>query len=497
MTVILQKKNECEVFIDAPQHILYELQESFSFDVDGASFSPAYRKKYWDGKIRLVNITKQTIPAGLIYRLCKWLDKHQYEWEFKNNEFYGTPYEIDEKIHYEGVKLFMEKISTKTPREYQVQSVYQALKEYRKTILSPTASGKSLMIYSICRYMKTIGNRTLLVVPTKALVEQMTKDFEEYGWDTEENVHKIYEGHSIQTKAPVTISTWQSIYTLDKNWFRQFDCVVADECHQYKAKSIQGIIKKCPDAKWKYGFTGTLDGKNVNKLILEGLFGPIYTTTTYAELMENDFIAKLKVQIITLKHDYKKFNTYNDEIEYLFEHEGRNQFIVDLVQRLKGNVLILFSRVDGHGIPLEDKFKSVTNRPVHIIHGDVKVDVREEVRSIAESSDNNIILGSYGTMSTGVNIKNLHHVVFASPSKSRIRVLQTIGRGLRKGKNKERCMIYDIADDLRGHTQRNNYTLNHLIERINYYVNESFEYQMFELRVPDSQSDINTNTLFP
>lgn len=494
MTIVIQKRNECELHIDAPQHVLYELQKDFSFDVEGASFSPAYRKKYWDGKVRLVNITKQTIPAGLIYRLCKWCDKYQYEWKFKDNEFYGTPYEVDERIHYEGVKLFMNKISTKTPREYQVQSVYQALKEYRKTILSPTASGKSLMIYSICRYMKSIGNRTLLVVPTKALVEQMTKDFADYGWDTDENVHRIYQGHSIQTQAPVTISTWQSIYTLDKSWFRQFDCVVADECHQYKAKAIQGIIKKCPDVKWRYGFTGTLDGKNVNKLILEGLFGPVYTTTTYSELMENDFIAKLKVEIITLKHKYQKFNSYNDEIEYLFEHQGRNEFIVELTKRLKGNVLILFSRVEGHGLPLGDMFINATDRPVHIIHGEVGVDMREEVRSIAESSDDNIILGSYGTMSTGVNIQNLHHVVFASPSKSRIRVLQTIGRGLRKGKDKEFCMIYDIADDIRKENGRNNYTLNHLIERINYYVSENFDYQISEVRIPAPKTDLNTST---
>jgi superfamily II DNA or RNA helicase len=493
MTVVIQKKNECELYIDAPQHILYELQEAFSFDVEGASFSPSYRKKYWDGKIRLVNITKQTVPAGLVYRLCKWFDKHQYDWEFKNNEFYGTPYEVDPKIHYEGVKLFMNKISTKTPREYQVDSVYQALKEYRKTILSPTASGKSLMIYSICRYMKSIGNRTLLIVPTKALVEQMKGDFADYGWDTDENVHRIYEGHSIHTKAPVTISTWQSIYTLDKNWYRQFDCMIADECHNYKAKALQGILKKCPDTKWKYGFTGTLDGKNVNKLILEGLFGPIYTTTTYSELMENDFIAKLKVEIITLKHKYRKLDTYNDEIEYLFEHEERNKFIVNLTKNLKGNVLVLFSRVEGHGLPLGDMFINATDRPVHIIHGDVKVEAREMVRSIAETSNDNIILGSYGTMSTGVNIQNLHHVVFASPSKSRIRVLQTIGRGLRKGKDKEFCKIYDIADDLRKDHGRNNYTLNHLIERINYYVSENFEYSITELRLPEPT--INTNTI--
>ena len=135
------------------------------------------------------------------------------------------------------------------PRDYQVETVFHALKEYRKTIVSPTGSGKSMMIYAISRYLKSIGKRVLIVVPTKMLVEQMTKDFAEYGWDTDENVHKIYQGHSLDTKAPVTVSTFQSIYGLPKKWFSQFDAVIGDECHNFKAKVLQGIMKKCADAK--------------------------------------------------------------------------------------------------------------------------------------------------------------------------------------------------------------------------------------------------------
>ena len=487
--VVISKKNEIELHIDCDQHILYELQEDFSFDVEGASFSPAYRKKYWDGKIRLISVATQTVPAGLIYRLCKWFDKHNYTWEFKDNKYYGTPFEVDEKVFYEGVELFMNKISGITPREYQIETVFHALKEYRKTIVSPTGSGKSLMIYSICRYLKSIGKRVLLVVPSKNLVEQMTKDFADYGWDTDENVHKIYQGHSLDTKAPVTISTFQSIYGLDKGWFRQFDGVIGDECHNFKAKTLQGIMKKCPDAKWRYGFTGTLDGKNVNKLILEGHFGPVFRTTSSSELMEKGFLAKLKVEVIILKHDQKKFDTYNDEIEHLIEHERRNKFITNLVKGLQGNVLVLFTRVEGHGIPLCEMMEEGMNRPVHIIHGGVDVKVREEVRTIAEGSDNNVILGSYGTMSTGVNIKNLHHVVFASPSKSRIRVLQSIGRGLRKGKDKESCMLWDISDDFRGEHGRNNFTLNHLQERLKFYIDEDFEYRINEVPLPTTHCE--------
>lgn len=480
--VIVSKKNELEITLDCEQHILYELQEAFSFDVEGASFSPAYRKKFWDGKIRLLNLQSQTLPAGLTYQLCKWCDRHDYSWDFKDNPYYGLPYEQDEKIFYDGVDLFMNKIASVTPRKYQIDTVFNALKEYRKTIVSPTGSGKSLMIYSIVRYLKSIDKRTLIVVPSKSLVEQMYKDFIDYGWNPD-YLHKIYQGHSKDSSAYVTITTWQSVYGLDKSWFRQFDAVIGDECHQFKAKSLQGIMKKMPDCKWRYGFTGTLDGKQVHKLILEGLFGPVYKTTSSAELMEKGFLAKLAVEIVILKHEPQKFATYNDEIEYLGLCDYRNKFISNLATDLKGNVLVLFARVEKHGIPLHQMVEDGTDRDVHLVYGMTDVKEREKVRELCETSNDNIIVASYGVFSTGVNIKNLNHIIFASPSKSKVRVLQSIGRGTRKAKGKESFMLYDIADDFRKNGSRENFTLRHCAERIAYYVEQDFTYRITEVPV--------------
>ena len=481
--VIIEKKNELEITLKCEQHILYELQEAFSFDVEGASFSPAYRKKYWDGKIRLLNMSHQTLPAGLTYQLCKWCDRHSYSWDFKNNSYYGLPYEQDNKIFYDGVELFMNKIASVSPRKYQVDTVFNALKEYRKTIVSPTGSGKSLMIYSIVRYLKSIDKRTLIVVPSKSLVEQMYKDFIDYGWDPS-YIHKIYGGLEKNSEAYVTITTWQSVYGLDKFYFRQFDALIGDECHNFKAKSLQGIMKKCPDVKWRYGFTGTLDGKQVHKLILEGLFGPVYNTTSSADLMEKGFLAQLSVDICILKHEHKKFDTYADEIEHLGLCEYRNQFISNLACDLKGNVLVLFAWVEKHGLPLHEMVKmNAGDQKVHLIYGDTHVKEREKVREICETSDNNIIVASYGTMSTGVNIKNLHHIVFASPSKSKVRVLQSIGRSLRKAKGKDTAKLWDIADDFRKNGGRENFTLKHCAERISYYVEQGFIYRITTIPV--------------
>ena len=491
--VIISKRNEIDLDLECETHILYELQEAFSFDVEGASFSPAYRSRHWDGKIRLCSVAQKTLPSGLVYRLCKWLDKHGYTWEFKDNKYYGVPYEVDEMIVPEGVEYFLDKITHIKARSYQSETIFHALKEYRKTIVSPTGSGKSLMIYAIARYLKSINKRVLIVVPTKSLVEQMYGDFAEYGWDVGEHCHRIYQGHSIDTKKPVTISTFQSIYGLDRNWYRQFDGVIGDECHNFKAKVLQGIMKKCPDAKYRYGFTGTLDGKNVNQLILEGHFGPVYRTTSSSDLMDKGYLAKLNVEIVQLKHTPQEFNTYNDEIEFIGNCQERNKFISKLAIGLEGNVLVLFSRVEGHGIPLHQMMDSLTNKQVHLIHGDVDVQTREQIRKLVDHSFNNIIVASYGTFSTGVNIRNLHHVVFASPSKSRVRVLQSIGRGLRKAKGKNGCILYDVADDFRKPHGRNNFTLSHLTERIKLYNEEDFTYRIHEVALSLGE-DITTFT---
>ena len=171
-------------------------------------------------------------------------------------------------------------------------------------------------------------------------------------------------------------------------------------------------------------------------------------------------------------------------MDYLVEHEPRNKFIKNLAKDLKGNTLILFNYVERHGLPLFNMINSDTDRPVYVVHGGVDTEDREEIRELTEKSDNSIIVASYGTFSTGINIRNLHNVIFASPSKSSIRNLQSIGRVLRKGDNKSKATLYDIADDIS--TDRgNNYTLNHLLERVKIYNEEKFDYEIVDVKLKD------------
>lgn len=230
--VKIVKKNEVHMQLICEPYILYEMQEYFTFDVPGKKFMPQYRSKYWDGKIRLLSVHTGEIYVGLLDKIIEKLKRHNYTYEFVNNKYYGLPFELNENVSQEGLKDYMNCIcsSDRKPRDYQIQSVYDCLKYNRRLMISPTSSGKSLMMYSIIRYFTESNKKTLLIVPTTSLVEQIVKEFNAYGWNADDYCHKIYTGKEKITNSSVVVSTWQSIYQLNKSWFENFDVVIGDEC---------------------------------------------------------------------------------------------------------------------------------------------------------------------------------------------------------------------------------------------------------------------------
>jgi len=482
--LVISKSNEVFLKIKTEPHIEYELRDHFKFEVPGAKFMPQYRGRNWNGEIHLYDMRSKQIYVGLLDKVVNFCEQYGYTYKFEDNKFYGQPFEVNDMISYEGVKDYMQSICTHSPRDYQIEGVYDALRHNRKLLISPTASGKSLMIYSIVRYYESKGQKILLVVPTTSLVEQMYKDFEDYGWDAASYCHKIYSGKEKTNEFPVTITTWQSVYKLDRSFFEDYGVIIGDEAHLFKSKSLIEIMTKLHHAKYRFGFTGTLDGTQTHKWVLEGLFGPSYKVTRTDELMQQGHLSQLDIQCLVLKHPPQKFETYEDEIQYLISHEQRNKFITNLTLDLKGNSLLLFSRVEAHGAVLFDLINTNKrgDRKVFFIHGGVDTEERELVREITERENSAIIVASYGTFSTGINIRNLHNVIFASPSKSRVRNLQSIGRVLRKGKNKTKAVLYDISDDCTCNS-RKNYTLNHLIERIKIYNEENFNYEIITIQL--------------
>ena len=481
--VVIEQKDNIHLCVHCEPAIAQELSDYFTFQVPGASFSPQYRKRQWDGKIRLYSLKTQQIYVGLlpyVEEFCK-VNGYSYTSTLSKTEIVGKP---DQK--------FIDSLNLPksiTPRDYQLNAFGLAIQKQRAVIVSPTASGKSLMIYLISRFLLSRGKkRGLLIVPTVSLVHQMVGDFAEYGWDVDNNCQMIYEGQLKEPTGNLVVSTWQSIYEMPKAYFKKFDFIIGDEAHTFKAKSLTSIMNKLVNCDYRIGTTGTLDGTKVHKLVLEGLFGAVRKIISTKELMDRKQIASLRIKCLVLKHkdDICKnltSMTYNEEIEYLIGCEARNKFIRNLVSALEGNTMILYTRVAMHGQVLYDMFReheALKGRKIFFIHGNVDVEDREAARHITETQENAIIIASYGTFSTGINIKNLHNVVFASPTKSRIRNLQSIGRGLRLGDKKKEATLYDIADDLR-YKEYVNYTLDHYASRIETYSGEFFSFKIYNI----------------
>jgi superfamily II DNA or RNA helicase len=451
-----------------------EISDHFTFEVPGAKFMPIVRNKIWDGKIRLFNPLTCMLYCGLNHHLEQFCNSRKYELEF-DGPFADTEFSLIE------AKQFIEKLQPKhQPRDYQIDAFVHAVRKRRAVLLSPTGSGKSFIIYLLACWYRS---KTLVIVPTTSLVHQMASDFEDYGLP-KGMTHKIMSGEEKDTNKPFVISTWQSIYKMPKKWFDQFDVVIGDEAHLFKAKSLTSIMDKLTDCKYRFGFTGTLDGTQTHKLVLEGLFGAIRKITTTAALIEQKHLADFNIKAIVLKYpdDIKKIMAgadYQAEIDFIVRNDARNKFIKNLALSLNGNTLLLFQFVEKHGKILYDLIsKEAIERNVFFISGAIDGEKREEIRRIIETEANAIVVASYGTSSTGINIRNLHNVVFASPSKSRVRNLQSIGRGLRTSDSKSEAVLYDIADDLTWKSKKN-HTILHFVERIKIYSEERFPYKIY------------------
>ena len=487
--------NSVHMKVTADPGIRQEISEYFSFKPEGWQFNPKVRARVWDGTIRLYQPMRPTLYVGLLPKLREFCEARDYH--------LNVPDEIglDEKIDDDyGIELAKEINCKFIPRDYQNDYVVNALRKRRSLSLSPTSSGKSLIIYLIQQhYYQAFGHRTLIMVPTISLVHQMAGDFMDYGCD-ESLIYRIQGGIDKNTKSPIVISTWQSIVKQPKDWFAQFRVVLGDEAHTFQAKSLTTIMEKLVDCEYRHGFTGTLKSSEskTHQMVLEGCFGEVKRYVATKDLMEDGTVADFEVKAIVLSHSNDTRKVFKDalrqvkdnsrkypaEREFIVNHEKRNNFIKNLVHSLEGqNNLILFDLVEKHGKILEPLLKK-EGRELHFIYGGTKGEERERIRHLVENDPDkkHDILASYGVFSTGVNLRRLDNVIFASSSKSEIKVLQSIGRTLRKGNGSDKATLYDITDDLSvGSFQ--NYTLKHFRQRIDIYSNEQFKFKIYTIDI--------------
>lgn len=504
MQVEIVKVNESHIKVYSSFEIEQEIKQYFTYLAPGHAFNPKFRARLWDGKVSLYNIKTKLLPIGLYQKLVEFCDDQSIEIVFKECDRYSGV-NVPNDIDLEEVQAYVNDLnlwSKSGPialRDYQVSAIHKAIRDKRVTLISATSSGKSAVIYGCIRWIldNDPESRILLIVPNVTLVNQMFGDFKDYAsqsdWDVDKNCQKLYSGQSKELSKRVLITTWQSFSKISKDRVNGpkilslYRAVMVDECHGAKGVELQAILEKCTHAQYRIGTTGTIasgpDAK-LNILQIEGFIGPIHKVITTRELIDNKQVSGLDIRCLVLKYSDEqskliKSADYQEEIKWLVENNSRNAFIMKVALTTEGTTLILFKHRDSHAKKIYEALKKVSKRNVYYVSGTVDADERERIRQIANVEDC-IIVGTFQTMSTGVNLPNIRHVIFGCPSKSAITVLQSIGRGLRLHAGKTHMILWDIIDDLR-YKKNENYSYQHGIERLTIYRKERFDIKVKEI----------------
>lgn len=487
--------------LECDRSIQQELMEFFAYYADNYKFSPKYKARIWDGKIRLYQIHRSALYIGLIEQLKEFATSFRYELEDGPGSDILQNSNISLSRHSsEASRLLINDLNAipkkYAMRDYQLYAAVQAILHKRVLIESVTGSGKSLIIFSILRlYNDTFQKPALIIVPTIGLVNQMKSDFLEYDPSIDPNsIVGIYSGQDrSKTRNKdnlVIISTYQSLVTFDPGFFQNFQLVVVDECHGAKTVSVKKIMEMCTNADYRIGTTGTLPVDQLSIMTITGLFGRTIKTTTTKQLQEKKLLADLEIKCIRLKYPEleckvvaDRHSDYQQEVKYLIEHERRLSFISSVSSSQKGNTLILFTRVE-YGKALFNKIQELNeknqSRKIFLVYGGTDAEDRENVRRIVEEEKDAIIVASSPTFSTGINIRNLHNIIFSQGGKSMIRIIQSIGRGLRIAANNQSTTLIDIVDDL-SYKSRESYSIKHAAERLGIYIDHEFNFKVIEV----------------
>jgi superfamily II DNA or RNA helicase len=497
ITVGLRDNVNLEIACEIDQ--AFELKEYFSCYATNYKFNPKFKAKMWNGKISFFNIHDKTLPIGLLAYLKPFLKKFKYKIRFEfdrtklKNEITSEDLTSFHNVLFDGVKNNGKPVY---PRDYQHEAILSALQHKRGVLEAATGAGKSIIIYSIIRFiMEHVKGKVLLVVPSINLVSQMFSDFREYGWwDNYDDVSLLYgTSKNYDPKKKVLISTWQSIHKKGQKFFEQFDAVLVDETHNAKSTSIQTVLKKCVNAEYKLGMTGTLPTEQIDRFNIFGYLGPVIYKLRSHELISRGFLSDIRIINTYLRYTSAEVSAnrkrkYAEEISFITKNEKRNKVLKHIISsknvKESENILILAQRLN-HIDSIEKYLKDeYPNRTVLKISGVTNPEERERIRQYVECNDSVILVATYGTLSTGVNIPKLHHVIFASFYKSKIKVLQSIGRGLRLHKSKKIIYIWDIIDDMRWKKKKRknsteeygyNYAFKHFLERKVFYSEQRFK----------------------
>ncbi|QBQ77695.1 putative helicase [Escherichia phage vB_EcoM_WFbE185] len=486
------------VRIECDESTFYELRDFFSFEADGYKFNPKYRYGQWDGRIRLLDYNR-LLPYGLVGQIKKfcnnmsysvWIDHKIFETEDLTREDFDA-WLSKQEIYSGNAKI--------EPHWYQKDAVYEGLVNRRRILNLPTSAGKSLIQALLARYyLENYEGKILIIVPTTALTTQMANDFVDYRLFSHSMIKKIGGGADKADKskndAPIIVGTWQTVVKQPKEWFSQFGMMMNDECHLATGKSISSIISGLNNCMFKFGLSGSLRDGKANVMQYVGMFGEIFRPVSTSKLMEDGQVTELKINSIFLRYPDEfttklKGKTYQEEVKIITGLKRRTKWIAQLSVKLAKkdeNAFVMFKHVT-HGKEIFEAIKELGYEKVYYVSGEVDTETRNALKVMAENGKGIIIVASYGVFSTGISVKNLHHVIFAHGVKSKIIVLQTVGRVLRKHGSKAVATVWDLIDDAgvkpkslntkKKYTHLN-YLLKHGIDRIQRYADEKFNYVM-------------------
>lgn len=490
----------------AETYMELDLQDEFSFEVPGAKFDPRVKFGKWDGIKRLYNRKTKKMHIGLLFKLLNVCDKKGWSTHL-DPDLMPSPDNLEDEDLDQLIELIKPYSGGESidPFDYQREAVKYMMNMDRTTVLAATSAGKSLILYLAIRIYQLLDDmhdKTMfIVVPSASLVEQLYSDFEDYSnfsgskWSVHNQCQKISGKYSKQIYNQIVITTWQSMIKLPHSIYEDMGAVFVDEVHTASASSLTSILERCTTTPYRHGLTGTLDGAECNELVIQGLLGPKKRIVSAREIIDQGRASDLEIRMTMLDYPnserqnlaIEKANVpskqrFQKEVEIVNAIQYRRDFIYDLIKSMPGNSLVLFDRVDGYGKELYEAFKEIHDNTFLII-GDTDSLEREDIRNSMEEHDDAVIFASYGCMQQGVSIKRLHNLFLISSSKSIIRILQSIGRMMRKHSTKDKARIFDIVDDL-SFDGRENYMLKHAQERIQMYSGEQFkiEFDQYDLR---------------
>jgi superfamily II DNA or RNA helicase len=464
-----------------------EIRENFSVKNDAARFIRSYGR-YLPQRTYAITPTGRFEPC-LFFEIKKFVTNNQYTSQFNiTNEFYNEilPAKARWKTH---TKFNFDEYPLSIPlRDYQLEIVNKAFSLGRGTVVLATAGGKTLTAASLLSKLYEIYDKNfsvLYIVPDLGLVEQTYNDFQAYQvpfkcrkWTGSSSIANI--------TADVTIANLGILQSKnsDISWIENIDVLVIDEVHKVRrGNEVNKLLKKIITPV-RFGFTGTLPENNLDQWNIIGKIGPIIYEKSSYQLRLESYVANATVVAFLIsyktKPNYPEFNydatdKYRTEIEFLINNNFRNTLISKLTGKLEKNSLILIDFID-HGLILEKLLKeNLSNKKIYFIRGEVEVEEREKIKKLMESSDNIVVIAISKIFSTGINIKNLHYITFAGGGKSKIKILQSIGRGLRLHKDKDKLIIFDIADNLL-------YGEQHFLKRKTLYEKENITFQIKEVK---------------